>query len=198
LLRVDIVSYAIGWLLAATLLLSGTLKAADPAGAAKSLRDYGLPAGAAPAIAGLLAATAEVAAALLLVGTLLAGTGRSLGFAVTLFLFSFFAGLQARSLILGRQHPCGCFGRDEPVSRRTLARSALLAGAAAAALAATVGGAQVPTGARLLLSFVVAAATATIATTTWIVRASRAAPPVPIHIRRAGGIFAARASTTER
>jgi hypothetical protein len=192
---VDIIPYAIGWLLVATLLLGGTLKAADPAGTAASLRDYGLLR-TAPVRVGGLAAAFELAAALLLAGTLLVGIGRSLGFAVALALFTFFAGLQARSLILGRQHPCGCFGRGELVTGRTLVRSALLVAAGAVALAATLGGAPPQTGMRLLLSFVLAAAAITIATAAWIVRAGRA--PLLPELPRAGGIFAARPSTTKR
>lgn len=192
-----IIAYTIGWLLTATLLLSGVLKAVDPAGTAESLRDYGLLRSA-PAIAGLLAAGAELAVALFLVGTLLAGTGRSLGFAVAVLTFALFAALQGRSLILGRQHACGCFGREEQVSGRTLARSVLLVSGAAVALTATLGGAAAQTGTRLLLSFVVAGAVATIAVATWTVRASRAASPALLHSPHAGGIFTSRPPLTER
>lgn len=192
----DLLPYVVGWLLAGTLLLSGAVKAADPVGTARSLRDYGLlPT--APKTAGAVTAAVEMAAAVILVGTLLSGRGRPAGLAMALVLFLIFAGLQARSLIAGRRHPCGCFGRDEPVSGRTLLRSAALAAAAAAALALTLAGAADLSGGRLLLSFVVAAAAVAAGGAGWVVRSSRDPVPVP-SLSSSAGIFGTNPSTSRR
>ena len=107
--------------LAAVFAVAAWGKLTDLAGTRQAVRDFGVPAPAAPAVALLLPIAELTAAVLLLLGDIIG----AIGALVLLALFSAAVGL---SLARGRRPDCHCFGQahSQPVSGRTLARNAVL------------------------------------------------------------------------
>jgi uncharacterized membrane protein YphA (DoxX/SURF4 family) len=141
------------WLLAIVFVWSGTAKAVRPGSAAEAIRNFGFVSRARPAYGMALGAT-EIA-----LGLLLASAVAPLAAAVAAgVLLTLFALVLARSVARGDHVPCFCFGGDrEPVSLRTVGRTATLAALAwfVAALADRLGA---PLGGRSVLLEAAAAA----------------------------------------
>src|SRR5215212_2820490 len=110
--------------LAAVFALAGVTKLADRNGARQAMRDFGVPAALAPALA-LLLPLAELAAAVALLPTGSAWWGAA-GALALLALFIVGIGV---SLARGRRPDCHCFGQiaSGPIGRSTLTRNGLLA-----------------------------------------------------------------------
>jgi methylamine dehydrogenase accessory protein MauD len=130
----DAALLAVRLVLAAVFVVAALAKLADRDGARRSLVDFGVPAGLAPAAAvGLPLVELLLAAGLVMSSTAWAA---ALGAAVLLGAFTLAVGV---ALARGRESDCHCFGRlsAEPVGRGTLARNlTLLALASFAAVAA--------------------------------------------------------------
>lgn len=119
--------------LAAVLFFSGGTKLLDPAPAAAAMARFGVVRRARAAHARALGVGEVLLGAALLVPQ----RGFSvLALAAAAALFALFAALQAKALRRGERFACGCFGDDdEPISSRSVARTAALCAAAVAAAA---------------------------------------------------------------
>ena len=129
----DAILLVLRLVLAAVFVIAAVAKLTDREGARRSLVDFGVPAGLAPAVAVGL----PIAELLLAAGLVVSATAwvAALGAAVLLAAFSVAVGL---ALMRGRESDCHCFGRlsAERIGPGTLARNlALLALAGFAAVA---------------------------------------------------------------
>lgn len=107
--------------LAAVFAVAAWGKLTDLAGTRRAVRDFGVPAPVAPAVAFLLPIAELTGAVLLLLGDVI-------GEIAAIVLLALFSAAVALSLARGRRPDCHCFGqaRAQPVSGRTLARNAVL------------------------------------------------------------------------
>lgn len=115
---------ALRMVLAVVFILAAVGKLLDLPGSRQAMRDFGVPASAAPAV-GVLLPLAELCVGLALVVTPSARWG---AVAATLLLLAFLAGI-ANALRRGDAPDCHCFGQihSAPAGRGTLARNAALA-----------------------------------------------------------------------
>lgn len=125
---------ALRLVLAVVLLSAAVAKVRDPRRFADEIGRYELLPRPAhwPAAVGLIALEA--------IAGLLALAGEVAGVLLALGLFAAFSVAVGSALRAGRAIPCGCFGGDEVVSGRALARLGLLGAAAAVALLSAVAG----------------------------------------------------------
>lgn len=115
----------VAWALALVLAGAGLAKLRRPQRFARALADFGVV-GRPSVPAALAVAFAEIALAACLVVPATAAAAAPCGAAM----FAAFVFLVSRSLARGERFPCGCFGGEEELSRRTLLRAAALGGAA--------------------------------------------------------------------
>src|SRR5918998_5736473 len=130
------------WVLAIVFVWSGLAKLRRPALAALAMKDFGLVRRVRPGLGRALGAAELLLALFLIIGALPAVV-----LPFTAVLLWFFVLLIARSLWLGKDFSCFCFGdADSRLSRLTLIRTAALA-LLASVLASVLAFAPLPTGA---------------------------------------------------
>lgn len=130
---VDVAS-ALTWILGAVFVYSGLTKLYKPGQATETVAEYGVP----------FAKRAHLGLLLGIVETVLgvfSWTSQGMGTPVwrlsillSLLLLALFVLAQGHSLLTDRQHSCGCFGEDTPVSYLTLLRTSTIVFGAAVTL----------------------------------------------------------------
>ncbi len=113
------------WVVAGTLLWSGTVKMLRPAVATAGVVRFGLLKRGSPAV-GRGIGIAELCLAMFLI----AGVVPLFALATATAVFATFAWLIGAQLRAGDTRPCYCFGSDAPLTRTALVRAAVVAGLA--------------------------------------------------------------------
>lgn len=129
----------VAWTVALVLAGAGLAKLRSPQRFARALADFGVVRR--PSIT---AASAVALAEIAVAAGLVAPATLAVAAPVAVVMFAAFVFLVARSLARGERFPCGCFGGEEELSRRTLLRTAVLAVTAALLVGWTLGGAAPP------------------------------------------------------